>query len=62
MTTAALADTSSDLLSRLNGRLPSTPDEIREAIRLGEENIKAGKGVPIEEMIEELERILAEEA
>jgi len=63
MTTTALADTSSsDLLTRLNGRLPSSPEEIREAIRLGEENIKAGRGVPVEEMIEELERILAEEA
>jgi len=43
MTTTALADTSSsDLLTRLNGRLPSGPEEIREAIRLGEENIKVG--------------------
>ena len=51
---------SNDLLANLNGRLPSTPDEILEALRLGEENIRAGKGVPVEEMIGELERMVAE--
>jgi hypothetical protein len=50
------------LLANLNGRLPSTPDEILEAIRQGEEDIKAGRTVPVEEMIAELERIVAEEA
>jgi hypothetical protein len=62
MTTTALADTGSDLLSRLDGRLPSSPDEIREALRQAEERRLAGiPGVPAEEMIEELERILAED-
>jgi len=62
MTATAMADTSSDLLARLNGRLPSSPEEILEAIRLGEEDIKAVRGIPAEEVVEELERILAEEA
>jgi hypothetical protein len=39
-----LAKTSSCLLTDLNGRLPSSDEEILEAIRLGEENIKAGRG------------------
>ncbi|MCL1894400.1 MAG: hypothetical protein FWG02_09230 [Holophagaceae bacterium] len=43
----------------LYGRLPG-PAEALEAIRLGEEDIKAGRVVPVEEMIAELERILAE--
>jgi len=57
-----LAKPSSDLLASLNGRLPSSPDEILEAIRLGEENFKAGRGVSAEEVIEKLERMLAEKA
>jgi len=55
-----LTTPSSDLLAKLNGRLPSTPDEILETLRLAEENRLAGvPGVPAEEVIEELERIRA---
>jgi hypothetical protein len=46
----------SDLLASLNGRLPSTPEEILEAIRLGEEDIRAGRVVPVEETIEKMRR------
>ena len=56
-----LVKPNSDLLANLHGRLPSGHDEILEAIQLGEEGIKAGKCVPAEEVIEELERILAGE-
>jgi hypothetical protein len=49
-----------DFTASLKGRLPSTPEEILEAIRLGEEDLKAGRGIPAEEVIEELERIVAE--
>ncbi|MDR2561951.1 MAG: hypothetical protein LBC63_09310 [Holophagales bacterium] len=59
MTTTALADTDSDLLSRLDGRLPSSPEEILEAIRLGEEDIKAGRCVPVEETIDKMRRAIA---
>jgi predicted transcriptional regulator len=48
-----------DFVAALKGRLPSTPKEISEAIRLGEEDIKAGRGMPAEEVIAELERIRA---
>ena len=62
MTTTALANPSSDLLARLNGRLPNSPEEILEALHQAEERRLAGiQGVPAEEMIEELERILAED-
>jgi hypothetical protein len=58
-----LTTPSSDLLAKLNGRLPSTPDEILETLRLAEENRLAGvPGVPAEEVIEELERIRAKHA
>ena len=40
------------------GRLPG-PGDALEAILLGEEDIKAGRVVSAEEMIEELERIVA---
>jgi len=59
MTTTALANPSSDLLARLNGRLPSSPDEIRGAIRLGEEDVKVGRCVPVEETIEKMRRTIA---
>jgi len=62
MTTTVLEVPSGDLLPRLNGRLPSSPEEIREAIRLGEEDMKAGRCVPVEEVIAELERIVAGKA
>jgi hypothetical protein len=52
----------SDLLANLNGRLPSTPEEIREAIGLGEEDFKEGRVVPAEEVIKGLERIRAKHA
>ena len=59
MTATAMADTGSDLLARLNGRLPSSPEEIREAIRLGEEDVKAGRCVPVEETIDKMRRAIA---
>jgi len=40
------------------GRLPG-PSDALEAILLGEEDIRAGRGVPIEESIKRLERIVA---
>jgi hypothetical protein len=51
---------SSDILANLNGMLPSTPEEILETLRQAEESRLAGiPGVPAEEVIEELERIVA---
>jgi len=54
-----LTTPSSDLLAKLNGRLPSTPEEILEAVRLGEEAIKEGRTVPAEEVVEKMRRIIA---
>jgi len=54
-----LAKPSSDLLASLNGRLPSSDEEILEAIRLGEEAIKAGRTVPAEEVVEKMRRIVS---
>jgi len=53
-----LAKPSGDLLAYLKGRLPSSPDEIREAIRLGGEDIKAGRCVPVEETIKKMRRAI----
>jgi hypothetical protein len=51
---------SDDLLTNLNGRLPSTPDEILEQLRQAEERRLAGvPGVPAEEVNAEVERIVA---
>jgi hypothetical protein len=41
------------------GMLPG-PDEALEALRMGEEDVRAERGATAEEVIEELERILAE--
>jgi len=41
----------------LNGRLPSTPEEIQEAVRLGMEDVKAGRIIPAEDVIAELKSI-----
>jgi len=55
-----LTTPSSDLLAKLNGRLPSTLEEILETLRLAEENRLAGiLGVPAEEVIEKLKRTIA---
>ena len=54
-----LTTPSSDLLAKLNGRLPSTPEEILEALRLSEESRLAGEpGVPAKQVIEEMRRII----
>jgi hypothetical protein len=51
---------SSDLLAKLNGRLPSTPEEILETLRLAQESRLAGiPGVPAEEVVEKLRRTIA---
>ena len=57
---AVLTKPSDSLIANLNGRLPSTPDEIREAIRLGEEAIKEGRTVPAERVLEKMRRVIAE--
>ena len=44
--------------SPLYGRLPG-PNEALEAIRLGEEDIRAGRVVPVEETIEKMRHIIA---
>jgi len=55
-----LTTPNSDLLANLNGRLPSTPEEILEALRQAEESRLAGiPGVPAEEVVEEMRRIIA---
>jgi hypothetical protein len=55
-----LTKPSSDLLANLNGRLPSTPEEILETLRQAEESRLAGiPGVPAEEVIEKLRRTIA---
>jgi hypothetical protein len=55
-----LTTPSSDLLAKLNGRLPSTPEEILETLRLAQESRLAGiPGVPAEEVIEDMRRIIA---
>ena len=54
---------SNDPLANLYGRLPSTPEEILEALRKAEERRLAGKpGVPAEEVIKGLDRIRAKHA
>jgi hypothetical protein len=59
ITLAELTKPSSDLIANLKGRLPSTPDEIHEALRLGEEAIKEGRTVPAEEVVEKMRRVWA---
>jgi len=55
-----LTTPNSDLLAKLNGRLPSTPEEILETLRLAKESRLAGiPGVPAEEVIEDMRRIIA---
>ncbi|MCL1892964.1 MAG: hypothetical protein FWG02_01840 [Holophagaceae bacterium] len=40
------------------GRLPHTPSEIHEAIRLGEVAIKEGRIVPAEIVLEKMRRVI----
>ena len=57
---AVLTKPSNSLLADLNGRLPSTPEEILEQLRQAEVDRLAGiPGVPAEEVIAELDRIVA---
>ena len=51
-----------EFIKDLNGRLPSTPEEIREAVLIGLEDIKAGRTEPIEEMMKELRQTLGKTA
>ena len=55
--TPQVSKTSDEFIKNLNGRLPSTPEEIREAVRLGMEDIKAGRTIPAEEVIAELKSL-----
>ena len=48
--------TADEFIKNLNGRLPSTSEEIMEAIRLSEEDFKFGRTMSAEEMIDGLKR------
>jgi hypothetical protein len=53
-----LTKPSDDLLDGHDGRLPSSLEEIPEAIRQGEEDIKAGRLIPMKESLARLEAVI----